>query len=263
MSSIAEEALSPEEVATPKPKRTKRRRSSSKASRSSAKKKQPVTDKLAVCLKVFLAALGMNVLMLLWVGAAVQDGPSPVTLQLGPAEPCLAAGLNADLKAEETESLRRDAYFIPVYTFLFLSLGLVMFCAAGSEWRFSLAIFFLAILAAQCDLFENNFLDACLDGNHSAARLAFSWSRWKWAVLGLTIASAAPLFLVRRDSTRRIGFALAATGLIGLLVFIPTGREELLVHYLLSPTLALSILLMAGSFVADLTVPGQRAAHWK
>lgn len=263
MPSIAEEALSPKEGDTPKPKRTQRRRSPSKSSRSSAKKKQPVSDKLVICLKVFLAALALNTLMFLWVGAAVQDGPSPVTMQLGPAEPCLAAGLNADLKAEENESLRRDAYFIPVYTFLFLSLGLVMFCASGPEWRFSFAIFFLAMLVAQCDLFENTYLDACLDGNHSAAQLAFAWSRWKWALLGMTMASAAPFFFTRKDRTRQIGFVLSAAGVIGLLVFIPTGREELLVHYLLSPILAFSILLIASSFVGDLTIPAQRAAHWK
>jgi hypothetical protein len=212
---------------------------------------------------LFLAALVFTAILSLWVGAAVQDGPSPITLELGPAEPCLTAGLNADIKAEEIESLRRDAYFIPVYTFLLLSLGLVVFRAAGREWRWSLAIFFLAIITAQCDFSENTFLDSCLDGNSSAAHLAFAWSRWKWAALAAALAAAAPLFLARTDRTRQIGFVLAATGLIGLLVFIPTGREELVVHYLLAPALALSFLLIAGSFVADLAVPGQRSAHWK
>lgn len=241
----------------------RRRRSTAKASRSSTKKKSSKDDKLAICLMLFLAALAFTTLLSLWVGVAVQDGPSPITLELGPAEPCLTAGLNADIKAEEIESLRRDAYFIPVYTFLFLSLGLVVFSARSSAWRWSIAIFFLAIIAAQCDLFENNFLDACLDGNQSAASLAFTWSRWKWAVLATALAAAGPLFLARTDRTRQIGFVLVATGLIGLLVFVPTGREELVVHYLLAPALALSFLLIAGSFIADLTVTSQRSAHWQ
>jgi hypothetical protein len=248
--------------ASAKPKRT-RRRSTAKTSRSSAKKKNLAGDKLAACLALFLSTLALTSLMLLWVGAAVQDGPAPLTLELGPAEPCLSAATNADIKTEEIEGLRRDAYFIPVYTFLFLSLGLVMFCATGPEWRWSAAVLFLAILTAQCDLFENNFLDLCLDGNSSAAHLAFLWSRWKWVTLALTTAATAPLFFARTDGTRQIGFVLAATGLIGLLVFIPTGREELLVHYLLSPALALSIMLIAASFIADLVVPEQRTAHWK
>jgi hypothetical protein len=266
MSSTAEEALAPEEIA-PKPKRAPRRRSapksSPKPSRASAKKKPPVSDKLAICLKLFLAALALNTLMALWVGKAIQNGPSPLTLELGPAEPCFSAGTNADIKAEEREGLQRDDYFIPTYAFLFLSLGLVMFCATGPEWRWSIVMFALTLLAAQCDLFENTYLDACLEGNRAAAPLAFAWSRWKWSLLGLTTASAAPLFLVRTDSTRRIGFVLAAAGAIGLLVFIPTGREELLARYLLSPVLGLSILSIAGSFVADLAIPAQRAAHWK
>jgi hypothetical protein len=93
--------------------------------------------------------------------------------------------------------------------------------------------------------------------------LAFAWSRWKWAALAAALAASAPLFLARSDHTRKIGFVLAATGLVGLLVFVPTGREELVVHYLLAPAVVLSFLLIAGSFVADLAVPGQRSAHWK
>jgi hypothetical protein len=258
---FSEDADGPRQAAV-KPKRAKRR-SSAKAPRSSAKKKVPTDDKLAACLMLFLTTLALTAVLSLWVNAAVHDGPSPVTLQLGPAEPCFTAGLNADIKTEEIEGLRRDAYFIPVYTFLFLALGLVIFCAAGPTWRWSIAIFLLAIIAAQCDLFENNFLDTCLDGNQSAASLAFSWSRWKWATLALALASASPLFLTRTDGTQKIGFVLAATGTMGLLVFIPTGREELVVSYILVPVLALSFLLIAASFVTDLMVPGQRSAHWK
>jgi hypothetical protein len=115
-----------------------------------------------------------------------------------------------------------------------------VFCAAGREWRWSVAIFFLAIIAAQCDFSENTFLESCLDGNTSAAHLAFAWSRWKWATLAAALAAAAPLFLARTDRTRQIGFVLATTGLVGLLVFVPTGREELVVRYLLAPALVLS-----------------------
>lgn len=241
-----------------------RRPSPSKTFRIAATGDQSPETKLTICLTLLCAAFLLTSVLLLWVRAAVRQGPDAVTLQLGPAEPCLSAGLDADIKTEEVESLRRDSeYFIPAYTFLFLMLGLVVFCATGPEWRWSFIIMLLALLAARCDFLENRYLDACLDGEPSAARLASTWSCWKWALLGLTLAAASPFFLQREDRTRNIGLVLIASGMIGLLVFIPTGREELVVRYLFSPTFAVGLLLVVGSCLTDVVSPPQRAAHWQ
>jgi hypothetical protein len=220
--------------------------------------------KLTVCLRLFFASFLFTSLLSLWVGAAVRQGPDAITLQLGPAEPCLSAGLDADIKTEEVESLRRDSeYLIPSYTFLFMMLGLVILSAPGPAWRFSFAIIALALFAARSDFLENRYLDACLDGEQSAAHLAYTWSCWKWALLGLTSAAASPLFLYREDRTRQIGFMLIASGVIGLLVFAPTGRAELVVRYLFFPMFAASFLLVVSSCLADLISPSQRAVHWQ
>ncbi|HXG20257.1 MAG TPA: hypothetical protein VNN62_14430 [Methylomirabilota bacterium] len=241
-----------------------RRPSQGKTLRVVSKGDHSPETKLTICLTLLCATFLLTSVLLLWVRAAVRQGPDAVTLQLGPAEPCLSAGLDADIKTEAVESLRRDSeYFIPAYTFLFMTLGLVVFCATGAAWRWSLVIMLLALLAARCDFLENRYLDACLDGEQSAARLASTWSCWKWALLGLTLAAAAPLFLQREDRTRNIGLVLIASGVIGLLVFIPTGREELVVRYLFSPTFAVGLLLVAGSCLADVVSPHQRAAHWQ
>jgi hypothetical protein len=213
---------------------------------------------------LFLTTQALAAALLFWVNAPVHQAPDPLTLQLNPVEHCLSTGQEADSKSETLESLRRDAqYLIPTYTLSFIALGLVVFCADDSLWMLGLVIILLAVLAARCDFLENQALEACLDGNQAAAKTAFSWTVWKWALLSFATAVTAPHFFHRTDWSQRISFVLASAGLFGLLVLAPTGKEAHIVRYLLLPLLILGLFSIGISFVIDLIAPHQREAHWR
>jgi hypothetical protein len=220
--------------------------------------------RLTCSLALFLVTQALAAALLFWVNAPVHQAPDPLTLQLNPVEHCLSTGQEAETKSEALESLRRDAqYLIPTYTLSFIALGLVVFCADDWLWMLGLVIILLAVLAARCDFLENQALEACLDGNQTAAKAAFSWTLWKWTLLSFTVAVTAPHFFRRTDWSQRIGFVLASAGLFGLLALLPTGKEAHIVRYLLLPLLLLGLFSIVISFVIDLIAPQQREAHWQ
>lgn len=126
-----------------------------------------------------------------------------------------------------------------------------------------LVIITLAVFAGRCDFLENQALEACLDGNQAAAKMAFSWTVWKWALLSFAITATAPHFFRRTDWSQRVSFVLASAGLFGLLVLVPTDKEAQIIRYLLLPLLILGLLSVGISAVIDLVAPHQREVHWQ
>jgi uncharacterized membrane protein len=241
-----------------------RRQTPAKTLRLVAKGRNLLPVRIICSLALFLTTQALAAILLFWVNAPIHQAPDPLTLQLNPVEYCLSTGQEAETKSEALESLRRDAqYLIPTYTLSFIALGLAVFCAEDSLWLLGLVIITLAVFAGRCDFLENQALEACLDGNHPAAKMAFSWTVWKWAFLSFTTAATAPHFFRRTDWSQRVSFVLASAGLFGLLILVPTGKEAQIVHYLLLPLLALGLLSIEISVVIDLVTPHQREAHWQ
>lgn len=215
-------------------------------------------------LALFLTTQALAAILLFWVNAPIHQAPDPLTLQLNPVEYCLSTGQEADTKSEALESLRRDAqYLIPTYTLSFIALGLAVFCTEDSLWMLGLVIITFAVFAGRCDFLENQALEACLDGNQAAAKMALSWTVWKWAFLSFATAATAPYFFRRTDWSQRISLVLAGAGLFGLLTLVPTGKEAQIVRYLLLPLLVFSLFSISVSFVIDLIARNQREAHWQ
>jgi uncharacterized membrane protein len=240
-----------------------RRKTPAKTLRLVAKGRNLPPVRIICSLTLFLATQALTAILLFWVNAPIHQAPDPLTLQLNPVEYCLSTGQEAETKSEALESLRRDAqYLIPTYTLSFIALGLAVFCAEDSFWLLGLVIITFAVFAGRCDFLENQALEACLDGNQSAAKMALSWTVWKWAFLSFATAATAPYFFHRTDWSQRISLILASAGLFGLLILVPTGKEAQIVHYLLLPLLVLGVFSIEVTVVLDLIAPHQREVHW-
>jgi hypothetical protein len=215
-------------------------------------------------LTLFLLAFLAVGFLGLWSSAPLRSSPDPVALQLNPKDLCPAVAQDASAKTAVLEDLQWDSSsFIPAYTVLFIALGLAVFSGRSPTWIYGLGIVLLSILAAGSDLLENHYLESCLDGNYLAASLARKWSLTKWRLLSFATVAAAPVFLVRNDWTKNIGYILASLGIPGLLLLVPLNLAYPIVSYLLLPPLGLGLALSSITFVIDLINPNSRATHWR
>jgi len=255
-------------VATDIPPNTRRVRdsSSTKPRRplSSRKKLEVYSQKITVCLALFLFCFFSTGLLSFLVTAPIRPPYEALALQLNPRDHCPAVAQDAAAKMDVRESLQRNSwYLVPAYTLLFVALGLAVFSCQDPIWIYGLGIVLLTIFAAGSDLLENHYFESCIDGNYIAAGLARRWSLRKWEFLSFATFAAAPPFLARNDWTQKIGYVLAAMVVPGLLLFIPLNLAYPIVRYVLLPLLGLGLGLISITFVRDLLNPSSLRAHWQ
>lgn len=255
-------------MATDIPPNTRRVRdsSSTKPRRplSSRKKLEVYSQKITVCLALFLFCFFSTGLLSFLVTAPIRPPYEALALQLNPRDHCPAVAQDAAAKMDVRESLQRNSwYLVPAYTLLFVALGLAVFSCQDPIWIYGLGIVLLTIFAAGSDLLENHYFESCIDGNYIAAGLARRWSLRKWEFLSFATFAAAPPFLARNDWTQKIGYVLAAMVVPGLLLFIPLNLAYPIVRYVLLPLLGLGLGLISITFVRDLLNPSSLRAHWQ
>jgi hypothetical protein len=217
-----------------------------------------------VCLALFVFSFFSASLLSLVVIAPINPPHDNLALQLHPKEHCPLIAQDAPTRIAVRESLQRDSwYFIPAYTLSFIALGLAVFSSRQPVWIYGLGIVLLSIFAAGSDLLENHYLESCIDGDFLAAGLARGWALSKWECLSLTLVSTAPPFLARNDWTQKIGYVLAAMGILSVLLLVPLDFAYPLVRYALLPLLGLGLVLILITFVQDLLNPDSQKAHWQ
>src|SRR5262245_19251755 len=124
------------------PLKTRRVRAtpSTKPRRLPNKRKLEVhSQKITVCLALFLFSLLSAGLLSFLVNAPIKPSYDALALQLNPREQCAAVAQDTAAKIAVRESLERDSwYFVPAYTLLFVALGLAVFSSRESVWVYGL-----------------------------------------------------------------------------------------------------------------------------